>query len=120
MKNGCMNVKNVLTTVVVVATLFYAADFALAEEGFANPLGNSVTSISGLLIKIIRWLLGVSALLAMLALVVGGIRMIVSFGNDQGVAAAKKNIQWAVIGVVVILLSYAIITLISDLLGVAS
>lgn len=119
MKTSVINVKNVLLSIGVLSMMFYAADIALAASGFNNPLGTGVTTVSGLLTKIIKWILGISAFLAMLALVVGGVRLIISFGNPSGVSAAKNNILWAVIGIAVIMLSYAIITLVSDLLGVS-
>jgi hypothetical protein len=44
-----------------------------------------------------------------LMLIIGGIRYTTSAGNDKSVAAAKNTIMYAVIGVVVALLAYAIV-----------
>jgi hypothetical protein len=42
-------------------------------------------------------------------LIIGGVRYTMSGGNDKSVAAAKNTILYAVIGVVVALLAYAIV-----------
>lgn len=88
-----------------------------ADPGFTNPLGE-VKTIIPFLSRITTWLLGLVGFLAMLALVVGGIRMITAFGNEQGVEKAKEIIKWAVIGLVVVVLSYAVIRIVSGFLGV--
>lgn len=94
--------------------------YLFAQGGITNPLAGpqGATSIEGVFINITKWLLGIVAILALLALIVGGARMILSFGNESGVASAKKIIWWAVVGLAVVVASYAIIALvISDILG---
>lgn len=119
-------INSLIPVVVIIAMVFVAVlmdlSYALAADGFSNPLSGDdgeITTISGLLSVVIKWILGISAFLAMLAIVVSGVRMIMSLGNPSGVEAAKKNLMWAVIGTAVIMLSYAIITLVSGLLGVS-
>lgn len=46
---------------------------------------------------------------AVIMLVIGGFRYIFSGGNNQSVTAAKDTILYAVIGIVVALLAYAIV-----------
>lgn len=84
---------------------------------FKNPLGDNVT-LTGFLIRITNWLLGISAFLVMVALIVGGIRFVISFGNEQAVSSAKRILTWAVIGLIIITLSYAILTFVRQILGV--
>lgn len=90
--------------------------FPPADPSFDNPLGAS--TFVDFLSNLTRWLLGLVGFLAMLALVWGGIRMIISFGNEQGVEKAKEIIKWAVIGLVLVILSYAIIRIVSGFLGI--
>ncbi len=80
-----------------------------------NPL--SATSIQGLLVSFTRFLLGLVGSLALLALVVGGIKYITSFGNENGIASAKKIIFWAIAGLIVVFMSYLVITVVQGLLG---
>ncbi len=105
---------------IAIGTVLLPVYVALAEDssgGIRNPLGD--TKISDILTNIIQWLLGLVAMLALLALIVGGVRIMTAFGNEQQVAAGKKIILWAIIGLAVVLGAYAIITLISStILGV--
>jgi Type IV secretion system pilin len=50
---------------------------------------------------------------AVLFIIIGGFKMMASGGNEKTSASGKKTLQWAVIGLVVILMSFALITIIS-------
>ncbi len=52
-----------------------------------------------------------------LMLIVGGIRYIVASGNQQMIEQAKKTIQFAIIGLVVVILSFVIVGSILNILG---
>lgn len=84
-----------------------------------NPLGPNVTFAS-LLVGFTNWLLGLVAVLAVLGIVAGGIRMILSIGNESSVAAAKKIVTWSVAGLAVAVLALAIVSAVArGILGVA-
>lgn len=92
---------------------------ALAAEGSTvdlsevNPLGVSgVGGISILIGRVISAILGITGSVAILMFVYGGFMMLTSAGIDQKIVAAKKIITWAIIGIMVILGSYAIVTFI--------
>lgn len=89
------------------------------KPGFTNPLGENVTVVS-FLTRITNWLLGLVGFLALLALVVGGIWMIVAFGNEQRVEKGKEIVKWAVIGLIIVTLSYAVIKILEGFLGVST
>lgn len=59
--------------------------------------------------QVIRYVLGVIAVIATLMFVWGGIMMMTSAGNADQVKKAKETLVWATIGIVVILGSWAII-----------
>lgn len=80
-----------------------------SSGGLINPLGDSGTTIPSVLTNVVNWLLGLAGILALLALVWGGIRYITALGNESTAAEAKKIITWAVIGLLVVGGSYAII-----------
>ncbi len=82
-------------------------------EGITNPLGSSTQTITNVLTGIIKWMLGLVGFLALIALIIGGGRMIIDFGNEEQVRKAKMTITWAVIGLLVVILSYAIINIVS-------
>ena len=53
---------------------------------------------------------------AVLFLVIGGIRYISSFGDQERMDGAKKTIKYAVIGLLAVILSFAIVTNVIDLI----
>ena len=62
-----------------------------------------------LLTMVINYFLGLVGLIAVLMLVIGGIRYITSAGNEQTIEKAKHTILYAIIGIVIVVLSYAIV-----------
>jgi hypothetical protein len=72
-----------------------------------NPLNSS--SMYDLIIKILTGFMGIAAVLALLMIIVSGIRYATSAGNEQQAATAKQSLQWAIIGLVVIILGYVIV-----------
>lgn len=107
------------THIIINLALIGLALPALAanQTGITNPLGATV-SVEEFIINIIQFLLGLSALLAFAAIIYGGIRMVASFGSEGSVQTGKKVIQWAVIGLVVIMLSYVIMLTVARFLDV--
>ncbi|MEX0649697.1 MAG: pilin [Candidatus Andersenbacteria bacterium] len=71
-----------------------------------------------LLENIINWLLSISAVLALLALVVGGMMYIISFGDEAKVKKAKSIIIYAITGLIVVGISFFIINTIKEFLTV--
>ena len=51
---------------------------------------------------------------AVLMLVIGGVTLIGSAGNEQGVERGKKIVKFAVIGLFAVILSYAVVTNVID------
>ena len=84
---------------------------AVEPPTFENPLGETNT-IGQVLVNIIRWLLGITGALALLAIIWSGIQFIISIGNEQQLQRAKKSLMWAIIGLVVIFLAFVIVELI--------
>ena len=60
----------------------------------------------------IRFILIVAFVLAFIFLIIGGIRWIVAGGDEKGVAGARGMITAALIGLVIVLVAYAIIRLV--------
>jgi len=87
------------------------------KNGIATPggLANDATP-SEVLARVIRWMLTMVALLAMVAIVWGGMMYILSLGNDQKVETAKKIILYAIIGLIVVIISLVIITTVQTFL----
>lgn len=98
-----------------IPSFVQALDFTPIQN-FANNAGLSPFSdFQTLLLKILDALLAVSFILAVIFIVLSGYRMITSAGEPEKLTAAKKHLLWAIIGLVVIVLAYAILSLIVEI-----
>ena len=50
---------------------------------------------------------------AVLFIIIGGIQILTAYGNDEKIGKAKKTITYAIIGLLIAILSYAIVSTIS-------
>ncbi|TSC71939.1 MAG: Uncharacterized protein G01um101438_825 [Parcubacteria group bacterium Gr01-1014_38] len=66
--------------------------------------------------KVVNYVLALAGVLALAAIVYGGFLYITAAGNQDRVEAGKNAVTYSVIGLVVIGLSYAILTFIFDAL----
>jgi hypothetical protein len=78
--------------------------------------GTSSDSIAKTIISFARILTYVSAALAIFFIVLGGVRMILSNGNDTQYKSALTTLQYAIIGLVVTVVAYSVISIISGVL----
>lgn len=62
-----------------------------------------------------KFVIGLTGALSFLFVIIGAIQMLTAFGNDEGLGAGKKTIAWALIGLVISLLSFAIVQVISSI-----
>lgn len=83
----------------------------------ATKLGLSDKTIKATIEDISRWILGFVAVLSILMIIVGGVWYIISAGDQDQVEDATEMIIWAVVGLVVALLGFAIVTIIGKVLG---
>ena len=74
-------------------------------------------SIRELVLTIVNFALGFLGLIAVLMIIYGGFLYITAGGEQEGVDKGKKILQYALIGIIIILLSFAIV---NTVLGVAS
>jgi hypothetical protein len=89
-------------------------DTSLKETLF-NPLPSD--SLTGTLLGIAKGFLAIVGLWGVVFVMIGGFKMVIANGNEEAITAAKKTITWAVLGVVVALLSFSIIAIVQNLLG---
>lgn len=93
----------------------------IATRVFAqtNEIGNFVenvkpadvqdTSLETYIQTIINVLLGLIGVVAVIMLIYGGFRYVLSAGNEKATSAAKDTILFAIIGIVVAVLAFAIV-----------
>ncbi|MDP7454579.1 MAG: TrbC/VirB2 family protein [Candidatus Peribacteraceae bacterium] len=90
-----------------------SAPAALAMFGSTPDIGGS-DDIEGTITDIIKNFLNLMALLAVVIIVIAGVRMVVSQGEQEAVEKSKKTILFAIIGLIVILLARAIVQFVAD------
>jgi len=77
-------------------------------EAVATATGGE-TSIRALALRIVNYFLGFLGLVAVIMVIYGGITYVISAGNDEAVGNAKKIIQYALIGIIIILVSFVLV-----------
>ena len=65
--------------------------------------------------RFLQGFLGLCAITAVVFIIVGGMQMHLAVGNDEALGKAKKTVTWAIIGLVVSILSVAIVQIIINL-----
>lgn len=93
--------------------LFFALSSNAALD-FNSP--SEIATVQDLTDNIVNWFLGVAGLLIVLFLIIGGIYYITAAGDENQMGEAKKIINYAVIGLIVMLMSYSIITTLNDII----
>ncbi len=77
--------------------------------GNACDNGQAGNALSGFIKKIINILLFILGSIAVLVIVIGGIRYVLSAGDGNATKGAKDTILYAVVGLVVAVMAYAIV-----------
>lgn len=73
-------------------------------------------TFTGLALRIINMALWVVGILSVLFVIIGGFRYVTAAGNEERAEGAKKTITHAIIGIVIVILSFVIIRVISNAL----
>jgi len=76
----------------------------------------SLFGLNGIFTTISNLLLFTIGALSVLMIIVGGIRYVLSAGKEASVTKAKNTVLYAIIGLIVALLSYAVINFVLDTL----
>ena len=100
-------VASVLLVSIFCLVFLPSASFAEDKNTLSNPIG--VTSVSELIAKVIKAIMGFLGALATLMFIYGGFTLILSGGSAETIKKGQKTIVWAIIGVVVALSSYGIV-----------
>lgn len=110
MKN--IKLRDLLNKNIIISAILFLFQFNIA---FAQNYNLPNRPISEIITGIIEWLLGISLILAILVLVYGGILYITSAGSDR-TEDAKKTITFAIMGILLIGISYSIISVIVEII----
>lgn len=83
---------------------------------FVSPLGPGYCSIGQILTHATNWILSLVSTIIILILIIGGLMYISSSGDEQKLRTSKNIIFYAVVGLGIILISYALITEVTNIL----
>lgn len=109
-----------MTVGLMVFQMFSGIALAGSAGEFIGPESNVVGtsgSLRDLVLKIVNFFLGFLGLLAVIMVIYGGFLYISSAGNDEKVGQAKKILLYAVLGIVVIVVSFALVNTLLKGLG---
>jgi len=114
-------IHNLKVRTAAAAVSFFSATSALAngvtDIGDIPDVGQGNIDIRDAVLNILGAILNLMALAAVVVIVVAGIRLIIG-GQDEGQREKAKNtIVYAIIGLIVILLSSAIVNFVANNLG---
>ena len=108
------NIATIVTVFALALPMVAGAAFVVPECGTTGvPCEANATAI---IMRVIEVLLSIAGLLAVIFLIVGGFRYITAGGNEETAESAKKTIIIAIIGIVVVILSFVIVRVISNAL----
>lgn len=81
-----------------------------------NPLGPNGEELTQTFLVVIQGFLAIVGIWAVIFIIVGGFQMVMAAGNEETLLKAKKTITWAILGLVVALLSFSIVAIVENLL----
>ncbi len=111
----------IITTIFAVAwslasIVFAPASFAFSlsiQDGASSARGvNQATDLfgnSGIFTTITNVMLFIVGAISVIMIVIGGLRYVISGGNSANVTTAKNTILYAIVGLIISIMAYAII-----------
>jgi hypothetical protein len=93
-------------------------DLVRTESGLCLPGDrDSDVTLTELIIRVINFLLGIAFVIAILFVVYGGYQYMVSGANPELAKKGRQTITHAVIGIAIIILSYLLVSVVSNTLS---
>ncbi len=113
-----MQRRTIITTLASLSIL--ALPLAASAISYLDPsdsLGLGTADLKDTVINIINWVLGLLGIVAVIMVLYGGFQWLTAGGSEDKVASAKKILQSAVIGLIIILLAWAIVNYVLSTAG---
>jgi hypothetical protein len=100
----------IATSVALLASPMIAlAATSYSIENIGASVGLGTSDLKQTVVNIIQWVLGILALVAVVMIILGGFQWMTAAGNEEKIEKAKKVISAAVIGLIIVLLAWAIV-----------
>jgi len=104
-----------VSATIVCPTNFYENSGVCFPDATEVGLGNM--SVFDFLQVLMNWLLGIIGVLAVIAFVISGIQYLTSAGDEKMAETAKRNMTYAIIGLVIALAGLIIVNAVAGLTG---
>lgn len=101
-----------------VTAVAVSAQTAMAQQKPSVPNPVNENDLANVLFNVVNALLLFAGAVAVLFLIIGGFRYVVSTGNPDQVDAAKRTILYAVLGLIIIFIAFVLVGLVQSWLGV--
>jgi hypothetical protein len=88
-----------------------ASDFVSKPEQLGLPTVSAASGVTSILNMVFL----LAGLLAVVFIIVGGIKYTLSGGDSAGIKSAKETITYAVVGLVVVLLAFGIVNYVTGI-----
>lgn len=98
-----------LLTVALLALPVIAAAQVNVRAEFGTTFGLGTADLESTVVQIVQWALGFLGLIAVIFILYGGFVWMTAGGNEEKVSKAKKVIGAAVVGLIVVLVAWAIV-----------
>lgn len=113
----------ILLTYLFFSPLISSASFSNTYERLYNPLPSNelfCPTVSCDLVQMVliitRDILQLVPITAVLAIIIGGFQMIASSGNEERLLKAKRTVLWAILGLIISILSFSIVAIVQSFL----
>ena len=123
MKKTAKIIAQILTGIATVATLCVGKAMATsaahegAEMARADGMPEELFGDAGVFTNITNTALAIVGIISVIMLIWGGLRYVISGGDSKKVTDAKNTILYAIIGLIIAVLSYAIVNFVLNSLG---
>lgn len=109
------------TYLTLASSAFAQTTVNACASGQFNPLCSLTTSNFGKVVgTLIQLIFAIAVIVALFYLIWGGFKWLTSGGDKQAVTSAREHIVAAIIGLVIIFLSYFILNILLGFFGVGS
>ena len=124
MRKFYKRIGQIVTGASAAATLWAGRVMAIgspAQEGAETARGDGMPSdlvgVDGVFTKITNTVLFAVGIISVIMLIWGGLRYITSGGDSKKVTDAKNTILYAIIGLIIAILAYAIVNFVINAIG---
>lgn len=116
-----------LVTTAMMAGLLMASFAPVALAQFISPGDNPVAEATGgqssirqLALTMLRFVLGFLGIVAVIMIIYGGLLYVTSAGNEENATKGKKILMYAITGIVIIFISFALVNTVLGGIGVGT